>query len=217
MTNTDISNLLKNALAAQNVAAPQPVAPAYTAPVARRLSPAELILDNNGILAAWAIYQGAPDARFEERTIQDIIGRLANPRNGNISDRQVAFVRSLLVKIAGRAAQAAQRQATREAERASAADVVAGRREIEGVVLTTKLVQGHFGTTVKMLVQAADGSKVWGTVPAALTASYTRHGVERGDTVALVATVEPSKDDPKFGFFARPTNARIVARREVAA
>lgn len=79
--------------------------------------------------------------------------------------------------------------------------VVEGRHEIQGAVLTVKVQESQFGSSLKMLVEV-DGYKVWGTVPADL------YGVDRGDRVAFTATVEASDDDPSFGFFKRPSKAR---------
>lgn len=213
MTQISISDLLKTALEAQNLpVTPAPVNPAAPAPGApmappsRALTMTELALEAHGILDAYEIYCAPPAAMFEERTIQDIVTRLA--RYGNISPKQITFVQSLLARIAERP----QRDAARAAERASAADAPNGRRlEFEGAVISSKIVDSRFGSALKMLLQTADGWRVWGTVPAALGS------VDRGDIVRLTATVEASKDDPKFGFYSRPVNARIIRRQDEAA
>ena len=48
-----------------------------------------------------------------------------------------------------------------------------------------------------MLVRAVEGFKVWCTVPRGIAA-------DKGDAVAITVTLEPSVDDPKFGFGKRP-------------
>lgn len=91
--------------------------------------------------------------------------------------------------------------------------VPTGRIEITGKVLTTKWVEGfaYNQSTLKMLVELENGSKVWGTVPSRI------NDLERGDTVTFTATVEASNDDASFGFFKRPTGAQLTKATEEAA
>lgn len=81
--------------------------------------------------------------------------------------------------------------------------VPTGRIVVEGVVLSTKLVESDYGVTLKMLVEG-DGWKVWGTRPRSIE-------VERGSRVRFTATVEASREDASFGFYSRPTKAEILA------
>ena len=83
--------------------------------------------------------------------------------------------------------------------------VPVGRVVIEGVILSTKPQESAYGTTWKMLVEG-DGWKVWGSIP-----SEIFQPAEKGVRVRFTATVEPSQDDPSFGFYKRPTKAEIVA------
>lgn len=128
----------------------------------------------------------------EELTIADIVGRLI--KYGSVSEKQINYLRKLMDRIASRA----EIQAQRAAEAEAAAPVPTGRIVIEGEVLTTKLQESDFGSVLKMLVKADAGWKVWSTVPAAMERP------ERGARVRFKATVEASKDDPKFGFAKRP-------------
>jgi hypothetical protein len=147
----------------------------------------------------WGLFN-APDRtafKYEEITIADIVARLV--RYGSISDNALAYLTKLLTKIDERATT----EAARAAERAAALPVPTGKQTIRGKVLSTKLVDGAFGTVLKMLVQHADGWKVYGTVPAAISDV-------KGKTVEFTATVTASNDDNKFGFFSRPTKARIL-------
>ena len=139
--------------------------------------------------------------QFEERTVADIVSKLV--RYGSISEKQQSFLRSLLEKIAQRPAREAQRAAESEA----AAPCPTGRVVVEGEVLTVKAQDGYaYGSTVlKVLVKADAGWKVWGTLPASI------EGAVRGSRVRFVAAVEPSNDDPKFGFFKRPTKAELLS------
>lgn len=176
-------------------------------------------LETNGLLAAWELYNSDHADRWEENTLADMVAKLV--QYGGWSDKQVSFARSLLAKIADRprfnaavAAAAANivengRIATLQANPASPAPVVANvpktpdRLRIVGVVVSTKWQESPYGTVQKMLVVSQDGYKLWGTIPRGLTA-------KRGDKVAFVAKVEPSRNDPAFGFFSRPTNPELI-------
>lgn len=137
---------------------------------------------------------------YEETTIADIISKLV--KYGTISAKQVDFIGKLISRIDSRAAIAAQRRA--EAEAADPIPAFDGRVQIEGEVVSVKGADTHFGYTMKMVVKADAGWKVYGTVPASIE-------VNRGDRVRFEAKVTVSDDDPKFGFFKRPTKAEIAA------
>ena len=97
----------------------------------------------------------------------------------------------------------AEREATRQAEHAAAEDVPEGRVEIAGVIVSTRVDDGFYGRVIKMLVRDDRGFKLWGTLPASL------EDAETGSHVSFTATVTPSDDDPKFGFFKRPAKGVI--------
>jgi hypothetical protein len=154
---------------------------------------AQGILTNEGLGNAWTVYNSDnPDNHYEENTISDMVGKLV--KYGSLSDKQYSFMRSLLDKIANRA----QIAAARAAERDAALPVPEGRMTIIGKVLSIKVKETRYGYVSKMLVQSRDGWKVYGSQPKHL------NNVERGDIVEFTATIEKSKDDPKFGFFSRP-------------
>lgn len=90
--------------------------------------------------------------------------------------------------------------------------VPTGRVEIEADVLSTKWVESKYGGSLKMLLSGA-GWKAWGTVPRSLDFNGRP---ARGHRVALTATIEVSVDDEAFGFFSRPTRARIVTAPPVS-
>jgi len=159
-----------------------------------------------GLTDALAVYEankGKDNLPYEERVITDMVGKLAF--YGALSDKQYAFMGRLLKAIPERAERDALRKA--EAEAAKPLPEFTGRVRIEGTVLTVKYQDTRYGTVRKMLLKHADGWKVWGTVPA-----YA--AVNKGDRIALVATVERSKDDEKFGFFARPKNFEMIEAAE---
>jgi len=152
------------------------------------------ILEDKGMKAAWDIYLEPATQAYEEATIVDIVGKLV--KFGSVSDKALNYVGTLLDKIAHRE----EIEAQRKAEAAKAADVPTGRHTISGEVISIKTVDGFYGSTVKMLVKDEKGFKVFGTIPSGLD-------VERGAFVKFDAFTEPSNDDPKFGFFKRPSKA----------
>jgi hypothetical protein len=109
-----------------------------------------------------------------------------------LTERQVQVVRRI-----------AEQQ---RAEAAVSTQVIEGRIEVTGEVITTKEQDTMYGLTVKMLVRDDRGFKVWGTVPSTLLGE----GV-KGKRVAFTAKIEASRDDATFGFYSRPTKARIVS------
>ena len=163
---------------------------------------AEVLLNDKGFGAAWTLYtETNPEVttkfQYEERTIVDIVGKLV--KYGSASDRATNYIGVLLKKIEERAVI----EAKRAAEAALAADCPEGRVTVEGEIVSMRMQDGYYGSTMKMLVVDKTGYKVWGTVPSNIT-------VERGSHVKFTAMVEPSKDDPKFGFFKRPTKAECT-------
>lgn len=167
---------------------------------------AQTVLAAADLSEAWVIYTTSKATEYEENTIRDIVSKLV--RYGSVSDKALGFVRSLLARIPERAVKAAARAVEQAA--AAPVPVTDARIVIEGEVLSKKVVEGRFGSVLKMLVKTDAGTKLWGSVPAAISP-------EKGDRVKLVAKVEPSKDDPKFGFFSRPAQAVIVTASVSAA
>lgn len=163
---------------------------------------ANMVLENANLTSAWDIYynglDNAPTA-WEENTIYDIVCNLV--KYGSISDKQKSFLGNLLGRIADRPQIAAQRAA----EVAAALPIpVEGRMVVTGAVLTLKGQETEFGYVTKMLVQHAEGWKVWGTVPKALAE------VKKGQQVIFTATITVSDNDPKYGFFKRPAKAMVA-------
>lgn len=143
-----------------------------------------------------------PDPSKDRLTLADMVRKMVT-WGDDWSEKQVAFGRTLVSRIEREAAIAAER----EAERAAAAPVpVTDKRiPIEGDVLSTKVVETDFGYVTKVLVRAADGWKVYGSAPV--------KGVDlkHGDRVRFMARVAVSDDDPKFGFFSRPTQGEVLS------
>jgi hypothetical protein len=155
---------------------------------------ARLQLEELGLMSAWALWDEAKyyGSDTDEGIVVDMVRKLVT--YGNLSDKQWEFLKRLMFRIENRAVVEAQRAA----EKAAAQDCPTGRLDIVGTVLTTRVVEGHYGDTLKMFVKTTEGYTLWGTVPKGLTA-------ERGQEVRFRATVEPSEKDPKHGYFSRPT------------
>lgn len=120
---------------------------------------------------------------------------------GELSEKQCDWARRI---ISDAQAQNAARDAKRAAEAMQPkTECPTGRVEIKGEVLTVKWQDGMF-PAYKMRVRDDRGFAVWGSVPRSIDP-------KRADRVRFVASVEPSKDDPTFGFFSRPTNAVLEA------
>lgn len=125
-------------------------------------------------------------------TVRDIVEKLV--KFGSISDKQMAFLGSLLKRIADRP----RIMAERAAEKAAAADCPTGRVKITGTVLKVEERESAYGIVDKMTVKAREGYIVWVTKPRSMTA-------ERGEEVEFTCTLTPSDTDPKFGFGKRPS------------
>jgi hypothetical protein len=137
--------------------------------------------------------------------------------------RVLNYIRAIYQPVAEKQeADRAKARAERDAQRADL-PAFEGRVTIQGTVISTKFVESQFGGSVKMLVEHADGWKVWGTIPTGI--SFINESVEysdgskgwgqrclqRGDVVRFNASVEKSDRDPKFGFFSRATKPALLA------
>jgi hypothetical protein len=102
----------------------------------------------------------------------------------------------------------------REEESKNFNPVVEGRIQITGTVVSTKTVDSPYGTQYKMLVLDDRGFKVWGSVPSAIHIIEDCYDQQRAlireDVVSFTATVKKSDRDESFGFFSRPTKAKLV-------
>jgi len=139
----------------------------------------------------------------------DSLGNALNDY-GKLSQKQGAAVLKI---IDGNIAKKAEWAAKSAAESANAEPIVNGKQVITGEVITVKTQEGYYGDTLKMLVRDDRGFKVWGTVPSALSeAAYEAETTVNGSRVTFSATVEASEDDNKFGFYKRPTKAKLEVK-----
>lgn len=189
---------------------------------------AKAVLERIGLSKAWDVYAADAEKRADyavacetwreagsdegsspafvppgkdEEIVIDIVNRLI--KWGDISDKAQNYLGVLCDRIARAPEIAAQRAA--EADAAKPIPAFEGRVAVRGKVLSIKQ-PGEYDPypSVKMLVQHADGWKLWGSVPAAI-----RGDVARGDEVEFVAGIVVSDRDPKFGFISRPSKAKL--------
>lgn len=155
---------------------------------------AEALLVSYGLEGAWALHLIGWDEKwqFEERTIIDIVNKLI--KYGSISEKQKNFVRSLLAKIPTREADKASKDAEAAAKYGAAADCPTGRVRIKGIVLGLKDCEDAYGSYTSLLIEAETGFKVYGR---------RFNNYAKGDAVDMVATITPSENDAKFGFYKR--------------
>ena len=135
---------------------------------------------------------------------------------GKLTEKQCAIVRE---RIKGDTKRQAEWEAKRAEEAALAEPVPSGRHVITGVVISTREEERRFGYNMgdrctKLLVKDDRGFKVWGAAASSICPLKDAgdDGVCKGDTVTFTATLTPSDDDPKFGFFKRPSKASILDR-----
>lgn len=153
-------------------------------------------------LLTWLTYPQATDNPF----LLDVGRKLQ--QYGDLSARQIDAVERAIVRDTGRAD-------TRAAEEASASPVPEGKQVIVGRIVSIRNDPNPFnwyGEITRMLVVSDDGWKVWGTMPAALGRADVAD--IRKARVEFVATVTRSDDDKTFGFFSRPSKARVLADQD---
>jgi hypothetical protein len=208
-----------------------------------RVAAARAFVATHNLGAALALYLSNAKAdpslseydRFPHNTLVDMMGKLV--RWGTISEKQIAFAHKLLAQIADQPRKLAEREA-KDAARQNVPDS-AKRIRVEGVVISAKYHEGGYTDTffapecIKIVVEHADGWRVWGTAPRELyyvepnyTAgeknNYRNTSPEaadwlKGKRVAFDARVTVSDKDSKFGFFKRPTKPELLDAAPVAA
>ncbi len=100
------------------------------------------------------------------------------------------------------------RRRAKEREReaaASAPPIEPGRQVVEGRIVKLDIKDYRNFIREVMTVEDDHGRKFWGTQPRFL------YEAKEGDAVAFRADVEPSRDNPAFAFFKRPTRVPKAA------
>ena len=166
--------------------------------------------DHARLVAVGAFDQyGWPAREIASPFLREMLNSLQH--YGRLSDKQVA----LALRIIDEGRHTVDERAEREAERAredaerrakGGAVVAAKGATITGTILTLRHEVGFYGPTTKWMVEAADGCRYWGTMPSAALDME----LDKGMTVTFTANVEPSNDDPMFGFTSRPRKVQAL-------
>ncbi len=135
-------------------------------------------------------------------TLKDVVASAT--KWGSLSEKQINFLKSLIKKIEAAPAKESQRL-EKEANK-KPFPVNAGRVKVEGKILGFKEVETQFGWSVKVLLESVDGWKCFGSLPSSLD------DAEKGDWIEFTAKLQHSGNDQFFGFFSRPTKAKIKER-----
>lgn len=113
------------------------------------------------------------------------------------TERQIEALKSVAAKrVAEKAEQAAH-------------PAPSGRVAVTGEVVSTRVTEGDYGTSYKMLVKADEGFKVWVSIPSALLETTTVEEA-KGRRVTFTATLQPSADDASFAFGSRPSKGSWI-------
>lgn len=135
-----------------------------------------------------------------------------------LSAKQIEAGINALAKAKEREAAFQARKAQEAALLQQGVEAPEGKITVIGKVLTLKWQDSAYGGSLKMLVQADAGWKVWSTVPSSLVGGnalindewVTTSGANEGDTIEFTATLTRSDRDPLFAFAKRPTKAKIL-------
>lgn len=158
------------------------------------------VLETLGAGEALTVYNTVvitPETPFAEKTVADLVSKLR--LWGQLSEKQESFLLNLLEQIKNRPAIEAQRKAEKDA----AEDVPTGNVLVVGEILKVKWQESYYGGALKAVVKTEQGYILYGTLPARIV------NAKRGDKVSFRADVKPSDNDPKFGFYSRPTQASV--------
>jgi hypothetical protein len=161
------------------------------------------LVDANPVLA-WLTYPQAWEDSNDAGTLSDMAYKME--RYADLSERQVAYVASMLDRYTRYCDTVAARKAADDAAKADGSMTPAptGRVVVTGTVVKTAWKDNGFGGAWKMTVKADGGYRVYGTVPAALD------GVEAGARVEFTATLEQAADDQYMAWAKRPSKARVL-------
>lgn len=135
-------------------------------------------------------------------------GYLANLRSvvlAGVTDHKRMGLLVSLARAYDKHLERAERKAEREHERANEVRIPCpiGRVTIVGKVVSVDTKDTDFGTRYVMTVRDDSGFTVWGSQPSALDPNV-------GDRIEFTASVERSDSDECFGFFKRPSKARLL-------
>jgi hypothetical protein len=154
--------------------------------------------------ATRAAFDWATTDENANRIAKDISGKVA--QYGPLTERQAAFLCKL---------HAESLEKKTQVETGEVSPCPAGRVEIEGTIVGTKVVDDPYsrwgGSKTMLVIRDDRGFKVYGSLPSGLGCCFNEL---RGTRLRFAAAIEPSNDDPTFGFYKRPTKVENLSPRE---
>ena len=147
-------------------------------------------------IIAWAATLSSASSDY----LQNVGAILSDPTQW-IGNRHLGYALSAIPAYRRETA----RNAERAAQVATRTPVVEGRQVIVGKIESVRSEQTQFGWQTKARITTDAGFVVWGTLPAAIIDATP------GTRVELTATVTASSSDPTFGFYSRPSKAKVLA------
>jgi hypothetical protein len=153
------------------------------------------------------------EAMSEDNFLLDLWGKAFDY---DLSEKQVAAAAAAMDRRAAWAAQKAEEAIAK----AALPPAPVGKVEVTGTVVKVKYHENDFGGAWKMIVEGAEGWKVWATIPAKLWAALEAEQTDEnhntqaeefvGRRVTFTATLEASDKDKSFAFAKRPSKASIA-------
>ena len=128
---------------------------------------------------------------------------------GELSEKQVASIRPAIERDREQVAKAKIREAERQALITKGVVAPEGKVTVVGEVIAQKWQENDFGGSMKMLVQAEEGYKVWVTRPNSI------FNTEVGDKIQFNATLTQSREDVLFAYGKSPSKAVILIEAPV--
>ena len=150
-----------------------------------------------------------PIAYFVYMFQSDLEKKQSNIVKENIRQQVLPRKAEFAFYVSEQAIKATQRQQEEDKRRASAIDVPEGKIDISGKIVGVKYQENMFGGSFKMIVEAKEGFKIFGTIPNSFMEMVESMYDLKGKSVSFSATLERSENDNKFGFFKRPTKAKF--------
>lgn len=174
---------------------------AYEEAIARRIKANARVGRARRFDAAYpGLRQQIADARGLPQWLHDALAEW-----GGLTPKQAEFAIAALDRSLDAAWDLAYEE---QARRANTPAWAAGRQIVTGQIVSTKIVEGDYGTQYKCLIVTAEQRKLWVTIPNfVFGADVTLQNV-KGALVTMSVTVQPKPSDPTFAFGSRPTKPK---------
>lgn len=178
---------------------------------------ARSILEDQKLGRVWGVvydpYESVNNAKADERRMH-LRGIMTNVlqkfmATGELNAKQHAFLETLMRQYDDALVDIQAQEIEANAAKDIPAELTYERVTVEGRIMSIKGHQSHFGYVTKCLVQHVDGWKIWGKLPIEVSDAKV------GDVIRFDARIEVAKDDKKFGYFSRPSKAKVIEAMEV--